>query len=657
MSKREAFIVRKYVILGKQIPVGAIVATSIALLLYLTSINHGFVLDDNLVITSNTHIQKGVNGIPDLLKYNYAHGHDGYNDGLSRPLSLVSFAIGQQIHGLNPFMLHLMQAIFYALLILVLYWWLAALFSEYQTEVFWIIMLFAVHPIHTEVVANIKSRDELFALLFFGLAAWQFTRWINGSKSKHLLFASLWMVMASFSKESAVTFIAVIPLIAFFKQVKAKTLVMGTTIMTLPIAFFLMVRQAVLSNLGEVDSGVANLLQNSLMEIGGFAERFATAAGIQGLYLQKLFIPIALSHDYSFNAIPVIGIFSAQGIFWIGINAILIALGIWGLFKRAKWSFGILFYYITIAVVANLFVLIGAMAAERFLFAPSLGWCIAIVFIISHLKQLGNYRLHLLGSLCLVFSVLTVLRIPDWKSNFSLFTTDVVKVDDSARAHYNAGTAYSDEAKKRPRKAREYSAQAQFHLQRAVEIWPDYQDAYNNLGISYMNSKAYGEAYEVFAAFIKRYPEYSKARYNMGMTCFQLQKYSEAEAHLEAFLKSTPNNVQALYIAAESEGYQSKMEEAIEHLNQLIAIKPNHAEAILKLGLAYGMLGNSPQAFRYLSKAVELSPNDVDTRFNLAVYYTTQGENSKALEELDKCLELNPNFENAKSLRESLVGG
>jgi len=425
---------------------------------------------------------------------------------------------------------------------------------------------------------------------------------------------------------------------------------------------FLLIRTWVLSSLDEVDSGVANLLQNSLLESTNWTERLVTAANIQGLYLQKLFIPWNLSHDYSFNAIPVIGFDNVQGVLLALTLLALIGSGIYFASKRNWVGFGILFYFITISAVSNFFILIGAMAAERFVFAPSLGWSIAVVAILLGSKQIHStfanekYRIVLLTAIAAIFSILSAVRIPDWKSNYTLFTSDVDKVPESARAQYNAGSAMIDEAKINRKDASGLTKGAQQHLKRAIEIWPEYQDAYNNLGISYMNSQQFDAAYNIYLSFIEKFPAYSKARYNMAVTCQKLERYDEAETHFEAFLESNPTQPDALYFAAECEGFQSKFSEAISHLEALIRLEPTKLRGVLKLGMAYAMSNDMEHAEFYLLKATQMAPNNADAFFNLAVFYATTDQHKKALTQLEACLRIDPSYERAQGLLNQLRG-
>ena len=626
----------------------------VGLSLYTASFNHGFVLDDNLVITSNSHVQKGLSGIPDLLRYNYAHGHAEYNDGLYRPLSLITFAIEKELFNLGSKSSHVIQVFLYALLLIVLLLWLNSLLDNHTYWPLIITLLFAAHPIHTEVVANLKSRDELLAMLFFSTAALYFTRWLGNQKIMSLVFAMLAMFIASFAKESTVTFAAIFPLIAWYKNEDFKKLVIGSAFLSAPILLFLIIRSLVLSDLGPVDSGVSSLLQNSLIENDGFINRISTGAVIQGLYFILLFIPIGLSHDYSYNAIEIVNLSDPEAIVWIMVILASLIVGFIGVKRKKWWGFGIIFYFITISAVANVFILIGAMAAGRFVFAPSLGFSIAIVAGLHQAIQ--NRKLfHISATVIIIaFSVLTIGRVPDWESNFTLFTADVDKVPNSARAQYDAGSGYIEESKTDRRNAPTYLTKARIHLNKAIEIWPDYQDAYNNLGISYMNTREYEEAYAVYESFIQKFPTYSKARYNMAMTCFNLKRYAETESHLEIYLESGNQNNDALYVLAEAEGFQQKFDEAISHLMLLVKNEPKKERGHLKLATAYAITGNTQGAEVEFNKALQSNPNNSETYTNLGLLYLNTNRVNEGRKSLEKALSLNQNNANAKALLDQI---
>ncbi|MEQ9186447.1 MAG: tetratricopeptide repeat protein [Cryomorphaceae bacterium] len=623
-------------------------------LLYLLAVGHSFVLDDNLVITQNRHVQDGVSGIPELLTTNYTHGHLDFNDGLYRPLSLITFAIEQSIHGLDPAVSHFIQALLYGLLLLVLGKLLLFIFEDNRWNAFWVLLLFALHPIHSEVVANLKSRDELLALLFFAWSAWLYLEYITLHRKWLLAGAIGLFTLALFSKESAITFLAVYPVLHYFyRPTHWKTIAQSTGLFLIPAVAFLIVRAWVLSNLGPVDSGVSDILQNILSTSDSWADRLATATVIQGTYLWKLLVPFPLSHDYSYHVIPIYSLTSPLFILSFLLILGLVYLCVKGWAKRSKVSFGIAFYFISVSVVSNTVILIGALMAERFVFTPSLGICIALVSGVSMIPLLNAKKTWLFAGLSCVFLVLSAQRIPDWKDNYTLFNADVDKVPNSARAHYNVGTSNNDRAKIDPKQRQSLRASAVKHLSKAIEIWPEYKDAYNNLGVVYMDMGNLQEAYAVYKLTFERFPDYNKGLYNFGIAAYKLGKYAESERYFEAYLDRSYNN-DALYLTAESEGYQSKFDEAKAHLLQLIKNEPQRARGPLKLGTAYGIAGDEQQAERYFTLARQLEPDNADAHFNLGLLYLNTGRVESARESLRTALAINPDLDQARQLLQRL---
>lgn len=140
----------------------------VTFILYTQTIGYGFVLDDAAVIEKNKFVQQGFGGIGDIFSTFYWQGYTTINDGIYRPLSLFMFAVEWQILPNQPILHHTINVLLYSLSIALLFKLLKYYFSSYSIWVsFFITLLFAVHPIHTEVVTNIKSRDEILCFLFF----------------------------------------------------------------------------------------------------------------------------------------------------------------------------------------------------------------------------------------------------------------------------------------------------------------------------------------------------------------------------------------------------------------------------------------------------------------------------------------------------------
>lgn len=139
----------------------------ISFIVYANTLRNGFAGDDIGTIRDNAYITKGgISAIPTLLSTPYHRGSLILANDLYRPLSLVLFATEYQLFGYNPLPFHFINILLYAGCVILLFLFLDGLFEQKRTGVAFIAsLLFAVHPIHTEVVANIKSGDEL--LCFF----------------------------------------------------------------------------------------------------------------------------------------------------------------------------------------------------------------------------------------------------------------------------------------------------------------------------------------------------------------------------------------------------------------------------------------------------------------------------------------------------------
>ena len=151
----------------------------ITLILYANTLRHGFVLDDEVVIVKNEYVQKGIKGIPSILSHDSFAGYGRVGEGKSvveggryRPLSLIFFAVIYSLSGANALIFHLFAIVLYACTCVLLYRFLLLMLKDraYHQEIAWFAtLLFTVHPVHTEVVANIKGCDEQLALFFFFL--------------------------------------------------------------------------------------------------------------------------------------------------------------------------------------------------------------------------------------------------------------------------------------------------------------------------------------------------------------------------------------------------------------------------------------------------------------------------------------------------------
>lgn len=189
-----------------------------AALLYFNTIPNSYNLDDELVTTTDPAYphrltSKGFEGLTAIFTEPYYKDDQGYAYDY-RPVTLFTFWLENNLFSPSPALSHTINAILYGLLCSLLGIVLAALLANYSS-LLWIIItvLFIIHPIHTEVVASIKNRDEILSVIF-SLAALYY---LSKAKAKQhyipfLLSIGL-MVLALLTKTTIIFFALLTPLV------------------------------------------------------------------------------------------------------------------------------------------------------------------------------------------------------------------------------------------------------------------------------------------------------------------------------------------------------------------------------------------------------------------------------------------------------------
>ncbi len=204
-----------------------LVLFSISFLLYSNSITPNYNLDDELVTIAHPLTSLGIKAIPDIFSSYYFDNGEGITYGY-RPMVLTSFAMEYDFSGDNPIVSHFVNVLLYSFLIVFLYIFLSRLFNDkkYLMLAFAIALLFSSHPLHTEVVASIKNRDEILALLFVILASLTALKFYDKEKYLYLVFIIIFSIAAIFSKKSAIPGVMMMPVfLIIFRPVEWKKLI------------------------------------------------------------------------------------------------------------------------------------------------------------------------------------------------------------------------------------------------------------------------------------------------------------------------------------------------------------------------------------------------------------------------------------------------
>ncbi len=581
-----------------------------AILLYFNSTKNQFVLDDVSAISENRIVQKGTDGLSEIFITHYRAGYWAAPGDLYRPLVLASFAIEYGISPNSPSLHHWINILTYGVLVLLLYYLSQIWFGKDSLLPFFIAVLFVFHPIHTEVVANIKSRDELYGLTFGLVTLIGASLYFKNCKPTSLILMIVSFLLALLSKESSIVFLLIVPLTGYsFFDASKKEILKTAGFLLAPILLFLVLRSNALANQNETIPTAISVFSGNVLET------YLKAGYHLMLYLWKLVIPFPLSSQYPeyFTGLPTY--VKAIGAIGLIFHAWLLYFGVKQLLKKQVLGFVILFYLITSALHSNIFITIGTQFGERLLFVPSVAFAIIVGMVIHKTPALEKLKYPVLGLLLFAYTFLVIPRNKEWYSNFSLYEADVQKQPNSAMLNYWYALELSN-------------------------------SKYLNTLNDNSRTKSLHEALIYLDAANKLKPEYAECLSQIGLVYYKLGDQNKALPYYEQSLAigkgsvSVLNNVAAIYFGKQN------FVKARNYYEQALLIDPYYKDAWGNLGITYAQLGDFNNAQRAFSKAIELSPKNAQFYFYMGMTLNQLSQENDAQAYFEKAFELDPNLKN-----------
>ena len=607
----------------------------IGVIFYCNTFGNGFAFDDKIVITQNDYVQEGFSGIPKILG---AESYESFSKqqkignpltgGRYRPLSIVSFAIEQQFLGVadndapesvkntpeyfkarqaklvsDMHLRHVDNVLFYILSVIVLLYFLRyVVFPDSPWAAFFAAFIFLIHPIHTEVVANVKSRDEIFSLLFIFLTFISTFKLFDTGKKKYLAYALGFFFLALLSKEYGVMLVVMLPIAlwVFRKRVTVRQM-KPIAWFLIPLAIYFLMRIKSVSGTYE---GAEEEIMNNPYLFATPVQALASKLAVLVDYIRLLFYPHPLSADYTYNQIPYTDFGNPKVWLSLVVHLGLVAAMLYGLAKRHASAFAIAFYLGFLALVCNILVNVGAPMGERFVFHSSVALAIAMGFSLDWLRNrlagnVGNVAVGgILTVILLLSAMTTIARNRDWDSDATLFLKDVETVPNSIIANCNAGAACLDHAESETTDA-------------AKKPWLE-------RGIGY-ESKA-----------ISMHKRYMLAYINRGIMYFKLNDIDSALADCDSVNKYFPSHPSLKYLSY------------------------SLADHFFKLGLESGRGGRPDDAIAYFKKGLQAMPSDGDLWYNLGYAYYTKNELDDAKRAFINAVRINPKHPQARNMLNQL---
>ena len=462
-----------------------------ALLVYANSLWNGFAYDDVHIIYQNDRVHQLRDlGRIWLTPYWPAFGTQL---GLYRPFAIFAFAIEWAIGGGQPWVFHLANVLLHAAVSLLAFLLIEKLFTARAAVAG--ALIFAIHPVHTEAVANVVGQNELWAaigvlgacLIYVSRPEGVAVSWKRGIPIL-LLYA-----MALLAKESAVVLPGLLVLLDFVQgrvQPNRESLLRYARGIALLIAAFISVllaylvqRHAVLGNLAGTDAapGLPYLREE---------HRVLNAFRAWPEFIRLSIFPLDLSVDYA----PGVILPSESITPMVLLGMVLVAATV-GLMLATPWApragLAAGWFLITLLPVSNFFFPIGVLIAERTLYMPSLAVCFLAGFAWEALarpevqRETRRLAYGLAVVIVLFFSGRTVLRNPSWDNLGAVWKSLIRDHPESYRAQWitaiNAWSAGQHEL-------------AEKYFQLAYRIWPRDSQMLSEFANFYISQRKYDEA-------------------------------------------------------------------------------------------------------------------------------------------------------------------
>jgi tetratricopeptide (TPR) repeat protein len=553
-----------------------------------------------------------------------------------RPVAKLGFFICYQIFGPWALGFHLVSLVLHVAVVAALFVFanqlldnrLAALFSA---------GIFGLHPAHVEPVAWIASVTDIEVTIFYLMTFWFFLRLpkSDGRIRASIAFAMTGAFMlAVLSKEQAVT----LPILAllyeyFYRRDRNVTSQLQKWLRLAPL--YLVSLLYVLLRVHLMGSFVRVKATNPMP----MKEVLLSALALVGQYLGVLVWPAHLSsfHVFQISTSP----------FDFGVLAGLMALGICAAIFVKLWrssqpaSFAILWMLITLAPVLNARWMSAYVLCERYLYLPSVGFCLIAGWACEALWQSrrakgGAARTLMVGAACLVVALCTLrisTRILDWYDDITLFRQGLVDVPNDYRLHDALGAAYAIRGQRDP---------AEREWKEALRINPTSLEPLTSLGVLYAEEGRFEQALPLLEGALVMNPNSAEIHLNLGGAYAETGRMDLAEQHLRAAVTLSPINFNSHNVLGRLYFDSHRIPEAEEQFRESLECEPNIAAADY-LGYIDEEKGDPATAERAFKAALSIKNSDSPAHYHLGLIYASTGRTSAALQELREALASDPN--------------
>ena len=584
------------------------IAISAALILsvvivYGQLISHEFLeYDDTTYVTQNAHVSTG------LTAQNIGWAFTAFHSANWHPVTWISHMLDVQIFGMNAGR-HLMTNLaLHAINSILLF-----LLLRRATRTTWrsaiVAALFALHPLHVESVAWVSERKDVLSALFFMITLWLYVLWVEKRTPGRYALMIVAFALGLMSKPMLITLPFVLLLLDWW-PLNRFTNITALIVEKLPM-FALLIPSAILT---------VKAQQKALGSIAMY-ERFANAALSYVIYLRKMVWPSDLAVIYPFpKSISMAQTFAAV--------ALLLTITIIAIVFARRWRFlpvGWFWYLGTLVPVIGIVQVGRQSMADRYTYIPLIGIFIAIVWLLSEIKFTA-----VAAAIALVAcGAVSYAQTANWKNSVTLSRHALRVTRNNDVAETILGVALAKRGER---------AAAEQHLQAAIKINPDNDEALRALGRLKLTSGHAVEAIPLLERASKLKPDaptraaLAAARGdNAAAVKLYQQTIAEGEEAVDAH-----NDFAALLAK------MGRDQEALAHYEEALRLMPDHYDARMNLGALLSRMGRDGEAIDQFEAAAKTRPDSSEPHVYLALVYANRGQLAAAINEVSYAMAADP---------------
>lgn len=630
----------------------------IVIINYALTLKNDFSLDDHYYY-SQVEFVNTISDIPNALKQKFSIVD-------YRPVTTFTFAIEKIVCGEpNPAVGHFINLIIYILNCTLVYILVEKL--QFNKKKKWlsifVALLFASLPIHTSMVANIKSRDGLLSF-FFGINYLLILiRIISTNENfvkKILLFflGLISIILGIYSKLDAFNFLIITPFIFIifysFINVKIVLRIVLITILTLKLSFNLFNEwiesrtnaieySTNISHLpdSEIITDPITFTENPIASYPELSDKIAYAIQTIFEYVVMVFKPIGHYFYFGYDMIPILPM--SNSMIWMKL-IVLCSIFLSGvlLFRTNKlYFFSITLFFTSLIYCSNLVTPVSGIIADRYAFIASLGACISLSIIILKISEYLDNRFNpekltnksfIITSapfilIILIYLPFNIQRTQDWKDLFSIFEADLPKISTkSYEANRIAVKNYVETAidSDDPNLRNNYFTKAIKYANNAVKIYPDGQLIQEGIIMSLYGLNDFKGAVDYSRKVIEKF-DTTEVGWRMLTEYYYSQKqYDSAAIGYRKLIDLIPTdpNVYFFYVTTLQQNNQTN--KAFDYLDSLINQQPNNYLPYQAKTYLYLNMKDSLNAFTQMEYAMERGWRDIQILDMAGVYWNTK---------------------------------